>query len=61
MPNRTPTPSGRTPRGAGGPFILILMTGIVVGFLLGQATVGFLVGAAAGLAVAALMWMRDRG
>lgn len=54
----SPPPPGRI-RGAGGPFILLLMAGIVIGFLLGQATVGFLVGLVAAIAVAVWLWMRD--
>jgi hypothetical protein len=61
MPVPDPLPPTREPTGAGGPFVLILVAGIVIGFLAGQATIGFLIGAALGIAVAGWLWWRERG
>jgi uncharacterized membrane protein len=61
MPTPPPPPPARNAAGAGGPLVLALLAGIVIGFLLGQPTIGFLVGAAAGVAIAVVLWLRDRG
>ncbi|MHA6722091.1 hypothetical protein [Sphingomonas sp. RS2018] len=55
-PAPTPTPE---PTGAGGPIMLAIVAGLVIGFLLGQPTVGFLVGVVSGIVIATLLWMRD--
>ena len=60
MPNPTPRPPRRDPRGAGGPFILILIVATVVGFLFHQPTIGFLIGLGLALAITALLWRGDR-
>lgn len=59
MTPQDPTPSNAT--GAGAPIVLSLMAGLVIGFLLRQPTIGFLVGTSVGIAIAVLIWMRDRG
>lgn len=60
MPPLEPRPPRSTVRGAGGPFILILMAATVIGFLFHQPTIGFLIGAALGLTVALLLMRADR-
>jgi len=49
------------PPAAGGALIALgALGGAAIGFLLGQATPGFLVGTAAGVAAALLIWWRGR-
>lgn len=60
MQTPAPRPPRPTVRGAGGPFVLILIVSIVVGFLAGQATIGFLVGLALALFATLLLWRGDR-
>ena len=60
MPTSDPLQPRRHPRGAGGPFILILLGATVAGFLLHQPTIGFLTGLATALAVTLLLWLGDR-
>lgn len=50
----------RKPTGAGAPIVLALVAGAVIGFVVHQPTIGFLVGAAVGGAIALVLWMRDR-
>ena len=37
------------------------IAGAAIGFFMGEATPGFLIGTAVGIAAALLLWMRDRG
>lgn len=60
MPIPDPPPPARSPTGAGALIILALFTGIVIGFLLHQPTIGFLVGGATGVVIAILLWWRER-
>ena len=60
MPDPLPRPPRPGIRGAGAPIILILIAATVIGFLFHQPTIGFLIGAALGLAVALLLWRSDR-
>ena len=60
MPSLDPRPPRRTPRGAGGPFILVLLVAIAIGFLFHQPTIGFLVGLALGGGIALLLWRGDK-
>jgi hypothetical protein len=60
MPIPAPRPPERNPRGAGGPIILVLILATVIGFLMHQPTIGFLVGLGLGLAIALLLWRGDR-
>lgn len=54
-----PTPS--RPALAGGIFIALLMPiGAVAGGLLGQPTIGMIVGTLSGAAIAAVIWLVDR-
>jgi uncharacterized membrane protein len=51
-----------SPPAAGGVLIALgTLAGAVIGFLLGQPTVGLLTGFAIGAIVAAAMWWRSRG
>lgn len=54
-----PTPSP-TPLAGGFPIAAGVLAGCIIGFVAGQPTVGFFVGLAAGLSVAALLWRRGR-
>ncbi len=55
-----PLPPTRPSRGVGGPFVVLLILGVAVGVALRQPTLGFLGGAAAGIAVGVLIYLRDR-
>ena len=56
----TPPPTNRTPM-AGGAFLALgIVVGVLGGGLLGQPSIGFLVGLAVGVALVALVWVRDR-
>lgn len=55
-----PPPREPQPIGAGGPLVLAIVAGIVLGFLLGQPTIGFLAGTAVGVAIAAFLFWRER-
>jgi hypothetical protein len=49
------------PNAAGGALIALgMIGGAAVGFAVGQATPGFMIGTALGIAVAILVWLRDR-
>jgi hypothetical protein len=48
------------PRAAGALLAFAILAGAVIGVALGQPTLGVLGGAAAGSAVALLLWLRDR-
>ncbi len=55
-------PTKRKPSSAGGFFIAALtMIGAVVGGLMGQPSIGFLAGLVLGVAIATLIWWRERG
>ncbi|WP_326523171.1 hypothetical protein [Sphingomonas sp.] len=60
MPAPAPLPPKRRPIGPGGPFVLALFAGVIIGLIYGQPTIGFLGGLATGIAVALLIWLRDR-
>ncbi|UIJ46850.1 hypothetical protein LZK98_07875 [Sphingomonas cannabina] len=60
MPTPDPAPSPKSPTGGGALFVLALFAGIVIGFLLGQTTIGFLAGAAIGIAINLWLLWRDR-
>ena len=42
--------------GGGAPLALLLLAGVLIGGLLGQPTIGLLVGLALGIVVAVLIW-----
>lgn len=49
------------PSAAGGVLVALgAIAGALIGFLIGEATPGFLIGTAAGIAGAMLVWARDR-
>lgn len=53
--------SEKRPSAAGGALIALgILGGSAVGFAIGQATPGFLIGTAAGIAAAVVVWLRDR-
>ena len=53
-------PPSRTPLAGGSLIALGAMGGAAVGFAVGEATPGFLVGAGGGVAVSVLIWLIDR-
>lgn len=59
MANQSPN---RTPGSQAGGFLIALgaLLGASIGFLVGQATPGFLIGSATGIALAVVIWLRDR-
>lgn len=61
MPAPDSPPNAPGPRGAGGPIVLILIAGVVIGVAAGQPTIGFLAGLGVAIAVAILLWVSDRG
>lgn len=52
-----PPPSGG-PLGPGAPIAMLIIAGVIVGGLLGQPSIGLLVGAGLGILVAILFWRR---
>ena len=49
------------PNAAGGALIALgMIGGAAIGFAVGQATPGFLIGTAVGVGVAIIVWLRDR-
>ncbi|MEN2789227.1 hypothetical protein ABC974_06290 [Sphingomonas oligophenolica] len=53
-------PPPRTPLAGGAPIAIGAMGGAVIGASQGQVTAGFLIGFAAGAAIAILIWLVDR-
>jgi hypothetical protein len=52
---------GNTGARAGGSILAgAIIAGVIAGSILGQPSIGFLVGAAAGILMAVLLWLRDR-
>lgn len=51
---------GHNPTGAGAIIALLIMAGTIGGGFLGQPSIGLLAGTAAGVAVALLLWLRER-
>lgn len=54
--------SGRKPSNAGG-FVIAaaVLVGVVIGLIVGQPSIGFLVGLGIGVAIAVGIWWRERG
>lgn len=53
--------SGNTGARAGGSILAgAIIAGVIAGSILGQPSIGFLVGTAAGILMALLLWLRDR-
>ncbi|KTT72349.1 hypothetical protein NS334_09305 [Sphingomonas endophytica] len=53
-------PPPRTPSAGGFPIAVGALGGTAIGLYTGQPSIGFLVGLAAGVALAVLIWWRDR-
>jgi len=53
-------PPQQSTRAGGSILALSIIAGAVGGIILGQPSIGFLVGLAVGVAVAAALWLRDR-
>ena len=56
----TPPSSARASTAGGALIALGAIGGAAVGFLLGEATPGFLIGGGLGVAVSVAIWLRDR-
>lgn len=54
------TPSSRTPMAGGFLLSITILVGAIVGVAKGQPSLGVVVGAAIGVALAVLIWLRDR-
>lgn len=52
----SPDKNGRNPMGGGAPIALLTLAGAVIGGLLGQPSIGLLVGLGLGALVAILIW-----
>ncbi|PZQ59857.1 MAG: hypothetical protein DI544_10040 [Sphingomonas taxi] len=50
----------RTPSAGGFPIAVGALGGTAIGLYAGQPTIGFLIGLAAGVAIAAAIWWRER-
>ncbi len=50
----------KNPTGAGVIIALLIMAGAIGGGLLGQPSIGLLVGTGAGILIALLLWLRER-
>ncbi|MDO7834966.1 hypothetical protein Q4610_07880 [Sphingobium sp. HBC34] len=51
----------KNPTGAGAIIALLILVGTIGGGLLGQPSIGLLAGAALGILIAILLWLRERG
>lgn len=59
--SRDTLPPHKDPGAAGGFLVALgMLGGVGVGFAIGQATPGFLIGTAIGVAAAVLVWLKDR-
>ncbi len=55
------TKDRKEPTGAGAIIALLIMVGTIGGGMMGQPSIGLLAGAGAGIAIALLLWWRERG
>lgn len=53
-------PSNRAPKAGGFLLALAIIAGVLIGGLLGQPSIGFLVGVGVGVLLVALVWLLDR-
>ncbi|HEV2079740.1 MAG TPA: hypothetical protein VGR19_07585 [Allosphingosinicella sp.] len=53
-------PTDRAPKAGGSLLALAIVAGVLIGGLLGQPSIGFLVGLAIGVGLLALVWVKDR-
>jgi hypothetical protein len=60
MERRMSDPSGQSVQAGGFIIAAAILLGTVGGIIVGQPSIGFLAGAAAGTLIAALLWLRDR-
>jgi hypothetical protein len=60
MPAPDPIPPRKPPTGGGALFVLALFVGVAIGVALAQPTIGFLAGAAVGIAINLWLAWRDR-
>jgi preprotein translocase subunit SecF len=51
----------KNPTGAGAIIALLILGGTILGGLMGQPSIGLLAGTAAGILIALLLWLRERG
>ena len=51
----------KNPTGAGAIIALLILGGAIIGGLMGQPSIGLLAGAALGILIALLLWLRERG
>ena len=51
-----PPSDSKPPMGGGAPLALLLLAGVIIGGLMGQPTIGLLVGLGLGIIVAVLIW-----
>ena len=51
----------KNPTGAGAIIALLILGGAIVGGMMGQPSIGLLAGAALGILIALLLWLRERG
>lgn len=51
---------GKEPTGMGALIALLIMAGAIIGGIMGQPSLGLLVGLAIGIAAALAMWLRER-
>ena len=51
----------KNPTGAGAIMALLILGGAIVGGMMGQPSAGLLAGAALGVLIALLLWLRERG
>lgn len=56
----TPPPANRAPKAGGVLLALAIIVGVLGGGLLGEPSIGFLVGFAVGVLLVALVWLIDR-
>lgn len=55
------TPKSKPPTGAGAIIAFLILGGAIVGGTMGQPSIGLLTGAALGILIAVLLWLRERG
>ncbi|MFD1107284.1 hypothetical protein [Sphingobium olei] len=51
----------KNPTGAGAIIALLILAGTIIGGLMGQPSIGLLAGTAIGVAIALILWLRERG